>query len=374
MTLRARRPRTILLAVTAAVALALTGCSVDTAPAGGGATAAASASGGAGRTLTVTAFAGAWSETFTKAFVEPFEKRTGAKVQLVPGASAEWLTKLRAANGSNPPYDLMAFTPDITPQAVRAGIIEPLDTAKIAGFSDLSPVLVQHAGSEGKPYGLPLTTGSTGLAYRTDKITTPPTDWSDLLKPEYCGHVGLPPFTYNPGLEMLAGLIKENGGTMSDPASVDQAFAQLAQLKDCVSTFPADSGSMQTALQNGDAWIVPWWDGRAFAMAQQGAPIGYVYPKSGAVGALTSYYVAKGGANTDLAYEFLTELARPENQKIFAQGTWYAASNDKNQYDPAFSERVKYGDAVYQGFAWVDYSVAIPQLNAWQEKWNELFS
>jgi len=367
------RTRVFTAALTAALTLMAASCSVDTGSDTGASASGASAS-GEGRTLTVTAFAGAWSDTFTKAFVVPFEERTGAKVELVPGGSSEWLTKLREANGTNPPYDLMAFTPDITAQAVRANLLEPLDGSKIDGFSDLSTVLVEHAGIDGTTYGLPLTTGSTGLAYRTDKISTPPTDWSDLFDPEYCGHVGLPPLTYNPGLEMLAGLIQENGGSMSDQASVDQAFDQLAQLQGCVSTYPADSGSMQTALQNGDAWIVPWWDGRVFAMAQQGVPVDFVYPASGAVGALTSYYLARGSQNSDLAYEFLNELAKPENQQVFAEGTWYAASNENNTYSSDFADKIRYGNEVYEGFAWVDYDAVVPQLNAWQEKWNELFS
>lgn len=367
----------------AAALLTMTACNVDTADPGDPGTPGETASpgedqtgatGGPGGTLTVTAFAGAWSETFTEAFVEPFEERTGATVQFVPGGAGEWLTQLRAAGGNNPPFDLVAFTPDITAQAVRAEILEPLDIDRIEGFEDLSPVLVENAGYDGTVYGLPLTTGSTGLAYRTDHIETPPTDWSDLLNPEYCGHVGLPPLTYNPGLEMLAGLINEQGGEMSDPAAVDQAFDTLAELQGCVSAYPADSGSMQTTLQNGDAWIVPWWDGRAFAMEEGGAPIGFVYPASGAVGALTSYYLTTGSTNEELAYEFFAELADPANQKVFAEGTWYAASNENNEYSDEFNERVESGDEVYQGFAWVDYDTAIPNLTDWSQRWNELFS
>ncbi len=328
----------------------------------------------AGKTLTVTAFAGAWSDTFTKAFVEPFEKRTGAKVQFVPGGGSEWLTKLRAANGQNPPYDLVALTPDLSGQAARANVLQPLDPNRISNWSELSPVLVEHAGVDGTTFGMPLTTGSTGFAYRKDLIANPPTDWSDLLKPEYCGHVGLPPLTFNPGLEMLAGLAHEQGGSLGDPAANQKALDTLTRLKGCVSTYPADSGAMQTALQNGDAWIVPWWDGRAFAMEQNGAQVGFVYPKSGAVGALTSYYLAKGSANSDLAYEFLSEMSKPENMKVFAQGTWYAAANTTITYDQTFASRVKYGNDVYQGFAWIDYAKVLPQLTGLQEKWNETFA
>src|SRR5881227_1699109 len=38
----------------------------------------------AGRTLRVAVYAGSWGESFTRAFVEPFQRETGAKVELVP--------------------------------------------------------------------------------------------------------------------------------------------------------------------------------------------------------------------------------------------------------------------------------------------------
>lgn len=354
--------------VIATLALAVTGCNVDTGSTGG------EGAEGEGQTLTVTAFAGAWSDTFTEAFVEPFEERTGATVQFVPGGGAEWLTQLRAANGENPPYDLVALTPDLSGQAARAEVLEPLQTDRISNWDELSPVLVEQAGVDGTTYGMPLTTGSTGLAYRTDLIDTPPKDWSDLMNPEYCGHVGLPPLTYNPGLEMLAGLANEQGGTLGDPAANEQAMTSLAELQDCVSTYPADSGAMQTALQNGDAWIAPWWDGRAFAMEQEGAEIGFVYPESGAVGALTSYYLAAGSDQSALAYEFLSEMSKPENMKVFAEGTWYGAANTTIEYSDTFASRIEYGDEVYSEFAWVDYPTVLPQLTGLQEEWNEMFA
>ncbi|GAB3403400.1 ABC transporter substrate-binding protein [Flindersiella endophytica] len=359
------------LGLGAAAALALAACGgVDT---GTSSDSTSGDKGDAKQELTVTAFAGPWGELFKKSIVEPFEKQTGAKVNLVYGANAEWLTKLRSAGGKNPPFDVIAFTPDASLPAAKARLLEPLDTSKLSNWKQIDTVLAGKSSYDGKQYGVPLTTGSTGLLYRTDKVKTPPKDWNDIFSKEYCGHVALPPLTYNPGLEFFSALVAQNGGTLSDPAAVDKAFKQLEQLKGCVSANPANAGNVQTVIQNGDAWIVPFWDGRAFAMEQAGDPVGFAYPKSGPVGALTSYFVASGTSNPELADKFLDVLAAAKNQKPFAEGTWYAAGNDHIQYSKAFKDRIQYGPEVFAKFNWVDYETATPRLNEWQQRWNQIF-
>lgn len=350
----------------AAVALVLSACSVDTADTG--------SENSSDQTLTVTAFAGPWGELFKSSFIEPFEKDTGVKVNLVPGASADWLTKLRAANGKNPPFDVLAFTPDAARPAAAGSLVAKLDTGKLPRWGELDTVLAEKAGVDGTFYGVPLTTGSTGLMYRKDKVKTAPTDWTDIFNPEYCGHVALPPLTYNPGLEFFSALVTSTGGKLSNPSDVDKAFTQLAKLKGCVSSYPANAGNVQAAIENGDAWVVPYWDGRAFAIEQAGTQVGFTYPSSGAVGALTSYYIASGTTKSDLAYKFLDYLTKPEYQKKFGEGNWYAASNDTISYSPAFEQRIKHGPEVYAKFNWVDYTVATPKLNEWQQRWNAIFT
>ncbi|MEV7423918.1 ABC transporter substrate-binding protein [Streptomyces sp. NPDC091212] len=357
---------------TATVLTAVAGCGVDT---GGGSdsSSGSGSSGGKGEQITVTAFAGAWGDLFKKSFVEPFEKDTGIKVNLVYGADSDWVTKLRAAGGSNAPFDVVALTPGSLHQAVGGKLLQPLKTGDLSNWKQLDPVLTQQSTIDGSSYGVPLTTGSNGLLYRTDKIKQAPKDWTDIFDKKYCGHVALPPLTYNAGLEFFSALVSQDGGKLSNPADVDKGFEKLAQLKNCVSSYPADAGSVSTVLQNGDAWIVPFWDGRAFAMEKEGQPIGFTYPASGAVGALTSYYVPKGSKHTAAAYKFLDYLSSAEHQKPFAEGTFYGAGNDTIDYDPAFKAKVKYGEDVYKKFTWVDYKTATPKLNEWQQRWNQIF-
>jgi putative spermidine/putrescine transport system substrate-binding protein len=350
-----------------AVAALVEACSVNTGASSTG------SSKKTGESITVTAYSGAWGTDFETAFVTPFEKATGITVNMVYGADADWLTKLRAAGGSNPPFDLTAFVSESALTAAESSLIQPLDTGKIAYWNQLDPVLVNQSVESGKPYGVPLTTGSTGLMYRTDKIKTPPENWLDIFDEAYWGHIALPPLTYNTGLEFFSELVKIEGGTLADTAAVNKAFAKLATLKGKVSAFPADPGTIATDLENGDAWIVPFFDGRAFALQAAGQPIGFTYPKPNPVGALTSYYVTTGTTKTAAVYKFLNYLSSAQYQKMFGEATFYGAANDTIQYSAAFNAKIKHGYSVYKNFSWVDYSVATPNLNAWQQRWAQIF-
>jgi putative spermidine/putrescine transport system substrate-binding protein len=361
-----RRKALATLGLGAAAAL-LDACSVNTGSSGTGSKTNASES------ITVTAFSGSWGTDFETAFVKPFEKATGIGVNLVYGADADWLTKLRAAGGSNPPFDVTAFTSESVLTAVEGKLIQPLDSSKITTWKQLDPVLVNQSVVNGQAYGVPLTTGSTGLMYRTDKIKTPPTSWLDIFDEAYWGHIALPPLTYNTGLEFFSELAKIEGGTLADTAAVDKAFTKLATLKGHVSAFPADPGTIATDLENDDAWIVPFFDGRAFALQAQGEPIGFTYPTPNPVGALTSYYVAAGTTKTSAVYKFLNYLSAATYQKTFAEATFYGGGNDTIQYSAAFNAKIKHGYSVYKNFSWVDYSAATPNLDAWQQRWAQIF-
>ena len=350
-----------------AVAALVEACSVNTGASSTG------SSKNTGESITVTAYSGAWGTDFETAFVKPFEKATGITVNMVYGADADWLTKLRAAGGSNPPFDVSAFVSESALSAVEANLIQPLDTAKLTYWDQLDKVLVDQSVISGKPYGIPLTTGSTGLMYRTDKIKTPPTEWLDIFNPDYYGHIALPPLTYNTGLEFFSELVKLEGGTLADTTAVNKAFDKLATLKGHVSAFPADAGTIATDLENDDAWIVPFFDGRAFALQAAGQPIGFTYTKPNPVGALTSYYVTEGTSNKAAAYQFLNYVSAAKYQKPFAEATFYGGGNDTIQYSAAFDAKIKHGYDVYKDFSWVDYTVATPNLNTWQQRWAQIF-
>ncbi|MGH8430277.1 MAG: hypothetical protein ACREUF_07730, partial [Solimonas sp.] len=58
--------------------------------------------------LVVAAYGGIWADSVRKNFVPCFEQKTGVKVEIITGESADWLARSRA-NKTNPPIHVVAL-------------------------------------------------------------------------------------------------------------------------------------------------------------------------------------------------------------------------------------------------------------------------
>lgn len=89
-------------------------------------------------------------------------------------------------------------------------------------------------------------------------------------------------------------------------------------------------------LERGDVAAVPYWDGRSFALEEEGMNIGFSYPKEGAVAAVASWALTKGSQHEEAAYKLLNYLSGKEAQEAFSEKSYYGMSNSD----------VKYGDKI----------------------------
>ena len=75
----------------------------------------------------------------------------------------------------------------------RQGTLEPIDLAKVPNYDKTFPFIKQMQGLvvDGQQYAVPLTFGSMPLMYNAKEVTTAPTSWMDLFKPEFKGKVAI---------------------------------------------------------------------------------------------------------------------------------------------------------------------------------------
>jgi putative spermidine/putrescine transport system substrate-binding protein len=86
--------------------------------------------------LVVATFGGTFVDNSKKCHAAPFEKATGAGVKYVLGSSVQTAAKLRAA-GARAEFDVAYMDSQIVKQAKAEGLLQPLDSAKIAHWGDL---------------------------------------------------------------------------------------------------------------------------------------------------------------------------------------------------------------------------------------------
>jgi len=334
-------------------------------------TAQAAATPEATDSVVVGVYGGDWEKNIRASGLEQFAKDNHIKLTVVPGADAEWFAKLRAAKGRRSPYDIVVFQPDTVQRAQAAGLLQPLEAADIPNLGKLYQTVQSRFVTDNKTYAAAFSLGQLGLAYRTDLVKTPPKSWLDLWNPEYKGHVAISSPTYAAGLQFFAGLVHALGGELAKPADVDNAFAKLATLRGNAVAFPDSPGAIQTLLERGDAWIVPYWDGRVFALKQQGMKVDFVYPSDGPVVGAANWVIPKGAPNLANAYKVVNALSSAEVQKAFSDKSLYGMTNKEVQYSDVLKSQVKVGEEAYSKLIWIDYRSATPQLADWTRRWSQ---
>ncbi len=320
--------------------------------------------------VTIGVYGGDWEKQIRPS-LERFQEETGIEVEVVAGADAEWFTKLRASNGKNPQYDLLILQPDTIQRAVAADLLEPLTEEKVPNLADLYPSVQEKLTFDGQQYAAGFSMGQLGLAYRKDLVPVEPTKWLDLWKPEYKGHVAISSPSYSAGLQFFSGLIHALGGEEKNDSDVDEAFELLRELKDSVVAYPDNPGTIQTLLERGEAWIVPFWDGRTFALQESGLDLGFVYPEEGPVAAAASWAVTKGSPNVENAFELLNYLLSPEVQKEFSDQSYYGMTNKNVEYSDKIKNKIQTGEEAYSQLKWVDYETVTPKLTEWTNRWTQ---
>lgn len=321
--------------------------------------------------VVIGVYGGNWEKSIRDAGLDEFADNEGIRVQIVPGADAEWLAKLRASRGKNPPYDVLIFQPDSIQRAMSLDLLEPLTQDRIENLQYLSPSVQEKLSQEGTAYAAGFSLGQLGIAYLPDVIDTVPERWLDLWNPAYEGQLALSPLTYTSGLQFFAGLVNALGGEMANPDAIDQAFDKLGELAGTLAGFPNSAGAIQTLLERGEVGIVPFWDGRVFALQNDGLNIEFVYPKEGAVVGSANWVIARGAKNLANAYKLVNFLTSAEVQKKFSDTSFYAMNNSQIEYAPEIDEKIATGEDAYSRLVWIDYEVATPKLNEWSNRWRQ---
>jgi putative spermidine/putrescine transport system substrate-binding protein len=320
---------------------------------------------------------GAWETAFREHMAKPFgQKYPRVKLHLDLSAGTAQLAKLRAAQGKNPPFDVIQMLDEQMDIATREGLVDLFDASEVPNVKDLyaisTPVKWQKGG---RYYAVHQNWGQLGITYRTDKVKTPPREWLDFWKPEYKGLVGMPPISYSVGLQFFIATVHALGGDEKNPADVERAFEKMKELKPSIAQQPADAGAIQQLLERGDIAVVPLWDGRAHGLAAAGLPVGFSYPtRPGPVASGAGIGIAKGTKNRAAALRLIDFRLSAEPQKAFCQQMWYAPSNNKVKLEPKYAAKVAYGSEQYARLLAPNYDVVGQKLGDWTERWTAIFT
>ncbi|NVM94305.1 ABC transporter substrate-binding protein [Arthrobacter wenxiniae] len=339
---------------TTAAGLALTACGPNATGASG------SSQGASANSISINSFGGTFQKTIQETVVDPFTAATGTRVNVTTAISSEALTQLKASASA---FDVAYMDLAIIYQAKAAGLLQTIDHSKLKSIAELYPLAVDDKG-----YWIAELASMTGIAYNTEKVTTPPTSWEDLWDPKYAGKVAICNVGGTAGYQFLATMAKLNGGSESN---IDPGFKKLKSLKPNLAAIWSTPDEMSKLLTSGEAVIGVWYADRTSALRKSGAPVAFVQPKEGAIAVLSAMVIPKGTKKIDAAHEYIDfQISSKVNAK-FVQVVGEGPTNRTVKLSPSFLEAnyVPYGEQQIKSLATVDAEAIATHLSDWTTRW-----
>lgn len=317
-----------------------------------------------GKTIRAQFWGGADGLAIRKYIVDPFEKATGAKVVVEEGNTSASIAKARAQK-ADPQLDVI-FLDDIGVLTLaREGVLDKIDLSKIPNAKDVHPSYViadQH--------GIGFFNYITTVLYN-EKLTSAPTAWADLWKPELKGKVLAPKGEDTQSLLLTVMAARMNGGSLDD---LSKAWPKLAELKPNIHSYIENRALAAEALQSGEALYavdIPYY---FKAYIDRGYPIAMTTNlKEGFFSITGSAALVKGGkGDRNVANALINQALSPEAQAGMAKELWYGPTNPKTKLDPAIAKYLVHTPEQYAKAISVDRLKLLDQRADIIKGWNDL--
>jgi spermidine/putrescine transport system substrate-binding protein len=251
-----------------------------------------------------------WSDYINPAVVKQFQKEFGVSVKITTFENEEEaLSKLATGQGN---FDIWFATVDYLSRSVAGKLIQPLNHSYLPNLKNVWPSLQSPFYDVHSHYSVPYTVYTTGIAYRKDKLKTPPTGWDAFWQAKkIAGKVAI----LDDQREALSMAMLRRGITninTEDSKVVNQAGSDLQQLTKLVNV--KTNVTDYTDVPTGAVWLAQGWSGDmagAINYMPKGVPVsvvGYWRPDKNAVVGSDMITILRHAKNPVLAHHFLNYL------------------------------------------------------------------
>lgn len=272
--------------------------------------------------VTAFVFGGDWQKAATKAFGDPFTKKTGIPmVYQAPYVFA----KLRAMHEANAmQIDAVSVQGEEIYQAESMKMIMPLDF-NVIDRSALDPAQLRYGNAIG---GHSL---SYVICYNTKKWPGDdhPKTWADFWNVEkFPGRRSM----RTDQLWTIEAALKADGVKDSEfyPIDVERAFRSLDRIKPHIKAWWSDNSMSQQLMEQEEVDIIAAMNGRATeTILHHHAPFAMVWNEAICEGGNQAWLAPVGCPNPQGAMKFLDIVGRAEYQATFARLIYYGPQNPK---------------------------------------------
>jgi spermidine/putrescine transport system substrate-binding protein len=186
---------------------------------------------------------------------------------------------------------------------VDEGLVQEIDTSKLANWDKVPDEMKALGQVDGKQYYVPWDWGFTSILYNTDHVDEV-TSWDALFNDDYAGHISM--WDDGPGAVTVSAYI--NG--WDETAITDEQLAQIetdwiAQKPLNVHYWDSEYENLCPEVISGDIWVAYAWQGCYATALYEGVPVAYANPDEGRNSWVGLYGISAESDSPELALEFL---------------------------------------------------------------------
>jgi putative spermidine/putrescine transport system substrate-binding protein len=301
---------------------------------------------------------GIYERNFREHVSDPFEKKTGVKIELRFKGAAEVFTSMLAQR-QDPEYDIAFLSYPTAMRAIRSdGVFIDLAPEQIPNVRDIDSLFFdgydrRAVGFNYAPYG---------LGFAIDHVKPSPTSWKDLWRPELKGRITLSDISGGFTLETIVLAAMIHGGSIEN---LDPGFAALRALKPNIFRLYKSAPEAAQLFERGEVWIGGLASSRIYTLQDAGKQVDWTAPSEGTPVGVLSFHVARFSKVRDLALQFVDFALGREPQEGFANGIEFGACNAKAELRGKAKTRVPPHAQLMR----IDWRRLAPQMNALNERW-----
>jgi spermidine/putrescine transport system substrate-binding protein len=231
--------------------------------------------------------------------VEGFKKETGATVVHQYYDSEQAMLQL-LRNGGVGQIDVALPNLMYIKPAVKGGLLEKLDTAKLTNYGSILPKLRETTLIDGEAFTVPYAWGSNELFYNAAMVKTPLDSWKALWEPQFAGRVA---FVDDPTASIFIAALALG----QDPynPNLDEVTKSLMALKQNLKLLYSSGDDCIKAYLNNSVTVGEIYSDAAGRLSTQTPTIVGLSPKEGAIGWVDTWGIVKNAPSPDLAYAWL---------------------------------------------------------------------
>lgn len=261
-----------------------------------------------------------WNNYISDQTVTRFEQQCACRVvQDYYSDNEEMLAKL-AAGASG--YDIIVPTGYALETLIRQQALRPLDKAKLPNLKNINPAYLKTVFDPDNRFSVPYAYTLTLIGYNVEKmreLDLPTDTWAVIFEPRYLEKVKGRITVLDSQRELMAAALKYLGYSVNDTdeAHWKQARDLIIRAKPYWAAFNASSYIKELTV--GNIWLVHGYSNDIFQADLDAKNAGRKFtiaasiPQQGAVLALDSFVLHKGGPRPDLAHRFIDFMLDGKN-------------------------------------------------------------